>query len=164
MEAQANRNAKVSMIVFDISLVDNSILKYRENIGYIPEIGFIAIINSQKGDYTNLSIAYMLARDIALNAKTIELDKNILAYLVNRIIKDINEIVQVRSLVEQNIDNNRAILKQIEKSIQLMEFNQKYLMQFLETGTLTKKDMLDFYAGEEVKDRFKLIEKEIDEL
>jgi hypothetical protein len=164
IEAQANRNSKVSLIVFDISLVDNSILKFCENVGYIPEIGFIAIIDSQKGNYTNLSIAYMLARDIALNAKTVELDTDILGFLINRIIKDINEIVQVRTLVEKNIDNNRAILKQIEKSIQLMEFNQQYLNRFFETGTLTKKDMLDFYAGEEVKDRFRLIEKEIDDL
>lgn len=164
IEAQANRNSKISLIVFDISVVDNSILKYCENVGYIPEIGFIAIIDSQKGNYTNLSIAYMLARDIALNAKTVELDKDILGFLINRIIKDINEIVQVRSLVEKNIDNNKAILKQIEKSMQLMEFNQQYLNRFFATGTLTKKDMLDFYSGEEVKDRFKLIEKEIEGL
>ncbi len=164
IEAQANRNSKVSLIVFDISFVDNSILKFCENVGYIPEIGFIAIIDSQKGDYTNLSIAYMLARDIAMNAKTLDFDSDILAFLVNRIIKDINEITQIRSIVEKNIDNNKTILKQIEKSMQLMEFNQQYLSKFLETGTLTKKDMLDFYSGEEVKDRFKLIEKQIEEL
>lgn len=57
IESNANRNSKVSLIVFDISLVDNSILKFCENVGYIPEIGFIAIIDSQKGDYSNLVIA-----------------------------------------------------------------------------------------------------------
>jgi len=164
IEADANRNSKVSLIVFDRSLVDNSILKYCENVGYIPEIGFIAIIDSQKGDYDNLIIAYMLARDIALNAKQIDFDKNILAVLVTRILKDINEIRVIKSLVERNIDTNQEILKQIEKSMLLMEFNQKYLSQFLETGTLTKKDLLDFYMGEEVKDQYKLIEKEINEL
>ncbi|NND23544.1 MAG: hypothetical protein HKN86_02520 [Acidimicrobiia bacterium] len=161
IEANANRNSKVSLIVFDISLIDSSILKFCENVGYIPEIGFIAIIDSQKGDYSNLVIAYMLARDIALNAKTVELDKDILVALVKRIIKDINEITEIRSLVQANIDNNKTILKQIEKSMLLMEFNQKYLFQFLETGTLTKKDLLDFYSGEEIKDQYKLIEKGI---
>ena len=164
IEATANRNAKVGLIVFDISLVDNSILKFTENVGYIPEVGFIAIIDSQKGDYSNLMIAYMLARDIALNAKQVELDKDVLAMLITRIVKDINEITTIKNLVERNIDNNREILKQLEKSMLLMEFNQKYLAQFLETGTLTKKDMLDFYMGEGVKDRFKLIEKEINNL
>jgi hypothetical protein len=107
IEANANRNSKVSIIVFDISLIDNSILKYCENVGYIPEIGFISIIDSQKGDYSNLMIAYMLARDIVINAKTIELDKNIMSALVNRIIKDINEITTIKSLVQKNIDNNK---------------------------------------------------------
>ena len=161
IEAQANREAKISLIIFDISLVENSILKNFENVGYIPEIGFVAIINSQKGDYSNLAIAYMLARDIALNAKPIELEKDLLAILVNRIIKDINEVLTIKSLVQNNIDNNKAILKQLEKSILLMEFNQEYLRKFLNDGTLTKKDLLDYYSGEEVKDKYKLIEKEI---
>jgi len=161
IESDVNRNSKVSLIVFDISLVDNSILKFCENVGYIPEIGFIAIIDSQKGDYTNLVIAYMLARDIALNAKNVELDKDVLSVIVTRIIKDINEIKVIKTLVERNIDANQEILKQIEKSMLLMDFNQKYLNQFLQTGTLTKKDLLDFYMGDAVKDEYKMIEKDI---
>ncbi|WP_218823869.1 hypothetical protein [Flavobacterium psychrophilum] len=102
-----------------------------------------------------------MARDIALNAKPIELEKDLLAILVNRIIKDINEVLTIKSLVLNNIDNNKAILKQLEKSILLMEFNQEYLKKFLNDGTLTKKDLLDYYSGEDVKDKYKLIEKEI---
>lgn len=152
------------MIVFDISLVENSILENFENVGYIPGVGFVAIINSQKGDYSNLAIAYMLFRDIALNAKEVELDKDILAMMINRIIKDSKEVLTIKSLVQNNIDNNKAILKQLEKSILLMEFNQDYLKRFLSQGTLTKKDLLDFYSGEDVKDRYRLTEKEINEL
>ncbi|MEL0643310.1 hypothetical protein V6251_02880 [Olleya sp. Ti.3.14] len=164
IESDANRDSRVSVVVFDISLVDNSILKFTDNVGYIPEIGFVAIIDSQKGDYNNLLIAYMLARDIAVNAKKIELDKEVLAVIVTRIIKDINEIKAIKTLVEKNIDNNKNILKQLEKSMLLMDFNQKYLTQFLATGTLTKKDLLEFYMGEEIKDQYKLIEKDINEL
>ncbi|WP_268224512.1 hypothetical protein [Sinomicrobium oceani] len=164
LEAQANRDAKVSLIVFDISLVDNSVLREFENVGYIPGVGLIAIINSQKGDYANLAIAYMLARDIALNAKQIELDKDLLVILVNRLIKDINEITTIKSLVHNNIENNKAILKQLEKSILLMEFNQQYLRKFLADGTLTKEDLLNYYQGEDVKDKYRLIENEINAL
>lgn len=164
IETQANRDSKVSLIVFDISLVDNSILKNFENVGFIPGIGLVAIINSQKGDYSNLAIAYMLARDIALNAKEIELDKDLLTALVNRIIKDINEVLTIKELVENNIENNKSILKQLEKSILLMEFNQEYLKKFLNDGTLTKKDLLDFYTGEDIRDKFRLIEKDINEI
>ena len=106
----------------------------------------------------------MLSRDIALNAKRVDLDKDLLAILVNRIIKDINEVLSIKSLVSSNIENNKAILKQLDKSILLMEFNQEYMRKFLKDGTLTKKDLLDFYSGEEVKDRFKPIEKEINDI
>ncbi len=164
IEAQANRDAKVSLIVFDISVVDNSILKNFDNVGYIPGIGFIAVIDSQKGNYSNLAIAYMLARDIALNAKQVELDKDLLIVLVNRLIRDINDILTVKLLVENNIENNKAILKQLEKSILQMEFNQTYLKKFLKDGTLTKADLMNFYNGDEIKDRFKIIEKEINEI
>ena len=105
-----------------------------------------------------------LARDIALNAKAIEIDKDLLAIIVNRIIKDMNEILLIRSLVESNIENNKSILKQLEKSNLLLEFNQEYMKRFLKDGTLTKKDLLDYYSGEDVKDKFRVIEKEINNL
>ncbi|MCO5256034.1 MAG: hypothetical protein M9926_04670, partial [Lentimicrobium sp.] len=97
-------------------------------------------------------------------AKEIELDKDLLTAIVNRIIKDINEIITIKSLVESNIENNKTILKQLEKSILLMEFNQEYLKKFLNDGTLTKKDLLDFYTGEDIKDKFRMIEKDINEI
>lgn len=70
----------------------------------------------------------------------------------------------VKHLVTANIDNMKQILAQIEKGILLAEFNQRYLIKFLAEGTLTKEDMLAFYAGEEVKERFRLVEREIDDL
>lgn len=164
IEADANRGSKVGIIVFDISLVDASVLKVVDSVGYIQGIGFIAIIDSQKGNYSNLGIAYTLARDIAINAKTLDLDKDILAMMITRIIKDLQEIIKIKSMVQDNIDHNFAILHQLEKSILLMEFNQEYLLKFLKDGTLTKKDLLDFYMGEDVKEKYKVIEKEINSL
>lgn len=164
IEAQANRDGQAGIIVFDASLVDNSILAVVQDLKFIPGIGLIAIIDSQKGDYRNLAIAYMLARDIALNAKTLELDTDVLKIIVNRLIKDSRDMALVKHLVTANIDNMKQILAQIEKGILLAEFNQRYLIKFLAEGTLTKEDMLAFYAGEEVKERFRLVEREIGDL
>ena len=164
IEADANRDSKVSIIVFDVSLADGSILKNIESVGYIPAIGLVAIIDSQSGDYSNLAIAYMLARDLALHAKTLILEKELLSIIINRIIKDINEVIRIKSLVEGNIDHNKEILKQLEKSILLMEFNQEYLLKFLEDGNLSKKDLLDFYMGEDIRQKFSLIEKDINSI
>ena len=164
LESQANRDAITGIIVFDASLIDNAILAYVQNVRFIPSVGFLAIIDSQKGDYRNLSIAYMLARDIALSSNVVELDKAILAIILNRIIKDLHEILTIKKLVLSNIDNNRQILSQLEKSLLLMEFNQVYLSRFLKEGTLSKIDLLEFYSGEEIKDKYKIIEKEIKEI
>lgn len=164
IEAEANRYGRVSMIVFDRSIVDNNILKNYENVGFIPSIGFIVIIDSQRGDYSNLAIAYMLARDIAVNAKDAEVDKDILSILITRIVKDLRQVLSIKNLVENNIENNKTILKELEKGLLLIDFNQAYLSKFLEDGKLTKEDLLAFYQGEEVKDKFKLVESEIDKL
>jgi len=87
-----------------------------------------------------------------------------LTALVNRIIKDINEILTIKTLVENNIENNKSILKQLEKSILLIGFNQEYLKKYLSDGTLTKKNLLDFYTGKDIKDKFRLIEKDTNEI
>lgn len=164
LESDANRNSKVSLIVFDVSLIDGGILKSFDNVGYIPGVGFVAVINSQSGDYTNLAIAYMLARDIVENAIAVDLDKDVLSILINRLIRDVSEIVKIKSLVESNIENNKSILEQLEKSILMMEFNQQYFTKFLTDGTLSKEDLLAFYSSEDIKDRFKLVQKEIRDL
>ena len=45
-----------------------------------------------------------------------------------------------------------------------MEFSQKYFTKFLADGTLSKEDLLEFYFADEIKDRYKLIEKEVKNL
>lgn len=161
LEAQANRESQTGIIVFDISSIDSSILTVTQDVKYIPTVGFIAVVDTLKGDFKNLAIAYTLARDIVLNTKASNLDHNLLRLLVTRIIKDINEITAIKSLVLSNIDNCKKILTQIEKSMLLMQFNQKYLMKYLQDGTLSKSDLLDFYMGEEIKENYKLLEKDV---
>lgn len=145
IESQANRRAKIGILVMDISLTDSSILKKVDSVSYIQGVGLIAIIDAQKGDYTNLAIAYMLARDIAINSKEVNLDTQTLSMIINRIIKDIQDVLSIRNLVNNNISNNINILKMLEKSLLCIEFNQFYLQKFLEDGQLSKEDLLSFY-------------------
>ena len=49
-------------------------------------------------------------------------------------------------------------------SVLAMQFNRDYLHSFLKEGTMTKKDLLAFYSADTIRDRFKLIEKEIESL
>lgn len=82
--------------------------------------------------------------------------------LIQRILKDIKDVQVIRGLVQSNIKNNQQILKNIEKSLMSIEFNQQYLTKYLEDGYLSKADLLEFYQREEIKAKFKLIAKEID--
>ena len=50
----------------------------------------------------------------------------------------------MKNLVEANIKNSKSILKQPEKGIFVIEFNKKYLLKFLNDGTLSKEDLLAF--------------------
>lgn len=158
IEAQANRDGKTAIIVFDIASVSNSVSNAVQNVRFIPQIGFCVIVDSAKGDYTNLVIAYMLARDLVKKATDVELDKDLLALFVNRMIKDIGEVRQIEKLVRGNIQNNKKILEQLEKSMLAMEFTQEYLMKFLSDGTLSKSDLLEFYSGDQIRAKFKEID------
>lgn len=164
IEAKANREGKVSIIVFDRSLASTSICKACESVAFVQGVGLICLIDSQRGDYTNLVIAYLLARDIVLHAKETEIDYKTLEIIIKRIIKTIQSFINIKSLVENNIQNSKKILEEIEKSRLLLEFNEKYLQKFLHDGKLSDTDMLAFYNGEEIKEEYKLIEREIKEV
>ena len=84
--------------------------------------------------------------------------------IIERIIHDLRNILEIKDMVEENIEHNKNIMKHIEKSILSMEFNHEYLINFLKEGTMSKKDLLEFYRGGDLRDRFKAIEKQIDEL
>ncbi|MET4732974.1 hypothetical protein ABIE64_001682 [Thalassospira sp. MBR-102] len=161
IEADANREGKVSIVVLDAEVVDSNLQKEVGYLKYISGIGFVAIIDSQKGDYKNVAIAYLLARDIATKLKVRDVDGDLLGFMISALVRDIISIKSIRSLVEQNISTNKKILSELEKSFLLLEFHEKYFSKFLQDGILTKEDMLSFYNGGDVNDRFKVIEKEI---
>lgn len=164
LETTVNRGANTSIIVFDKTLADASIQRVVDGVTYIDNIGFICIIDYEASDYHNLAIAYNFARRLALrkDGKNIEVD--FVNMLIQRLLKDIRDIQNIEMLVKNNIKNNLQILKNIEKSLLSIEFNQQYLMKYLEDGYLSKVDLLDFYQREEIRSKYKLISKEIESL
>lgn len=167
IETDYNRDTEVSIIVFDINCARNDI-KNTIGVTYIPQIGFVVVVDMQAGRFENLYIAYLLARDIAMNATNTDYDPHLMKIMVNRIIKDVKEIQSVRKMIEDNIEmnnksiqNNNMILKQWEKNLKMMEFNQKYLEKFLKEGTLSKADLFNFYEGCELDESKRLIEAEV---
>ena len=164
LEASVNRDANVSIIVFDKTLADASIQRVVDGVSYINNIGFVCIIDYESSDYHNLAIAYNLARGLALRRDGKNVKVDFVNMLIQRLMKDIRDVQSIEVLIKSNIKNNRQILKNIEKSLLSIEFNQQYLVKYLEDGSLNKADLLDFYQREEIQAKYKLISKEIESI
>lgn len=83
--------------------------------------------------------------------------------LIQRLLKDIRDVQGIEGLVRNNIKNNQQILKSIEKSLLSIEFDQRYLVKYMQDGFLSKQDLLEFYQREDIRIRFKLLEKDIEQ-
>ena len=164
LESTVNRGANASIIVFDKTLADASIQRVVDGVAYIENIGFICIIDYEVSDYHNLAIAYNLARELALrkDGKNVEVD--FVNMLIQRLLKDIRDVQNIEMLVKSNLKNNQQILKNIEKSLLSIEFDQQYLEKYLEDGVLCIADLLEFYQREDIRAKYKLISKEIENL
>lgn len=162
LEASVNRDANASIIVFDKTLADASIQRAVDGVAYINKIGFVCVIDYEASDYHNLTVAYNLARGLALRQDGNNVEVDFVNMLIQRILKDIKDVQAIRGLVQSNIKNNQQILKNIEKGLMSIEFNQQYLIKYLKDGYLSKADLLEFYQREEIKAKFKLIAKEIE--
>ena len=164
LEGSVNRDANASIIVFDKALANATILNAVDGVSYINDIGFVCIIDYLSEDYHNLAIAYMLARSLALRSQGNNVNTEFLNFMIQRLIKDINDIKSIESLVNKNITNNKTILKTIQKSLLSVEFNQKYLTKYLEDGAMTKQDFFDFYMREDIRLKYQSLSSEIDQI
>jgi hypothetical protein len=163
LEAKANRDSVVGMIVFDRSLVDASIIKAVSDVGFIRGVGFVAIVDSQKGDYKNLVIAYLLARDIVLNAKEYETSPEVLTIIVKRILNDLESLKSLEKHVKTIQNSSQSILDELNKGMLSIEFTLQYLNKFIADGKLTKEDLFNFYNAEDVKKKFSALNLELAE-
>jgi len=88
LETSANRNSRVSMMVFDRNNCNSSIAS--QSVLYIPAVGFVVVIDKEKGRFENLFVAYELARKMALqtNATVEQAEQSEL--LIGAIVEQIN--------------------------------------------------------------------------
>jgi hypothetical protein len=154
IESQANRECDQAIIVFDKSSVAASVLKAVGNITYRPKYGFVVIVDSLRGDYQNLGVAYLLARELAAANPSLEIEHDLLLILMDRIISDANRLADIRSLVEDGIKKSQEVLGRLEQGRLSLEFCRKYLEKFLKTGTLTRVDLMEFFHGGDLRAKY----------
>ncbi len=161
IEAQANRECDQAIIVFDRSSAAPALLNRIGNVTFRPKYGFIVIVDSLRGDYQNLGLAYLLARDLAAANPSVEVEHDLLLILMNRIIADANRLADIRSLVEDGIKKSQEVLSRLEQGRLSLEFCRSYLKRFLDTGTLTREDLLTFYQGGDLKAKYQPVQEDI---
>lgn len=164
IEARANREGRASIIVFDREIASPALVKQVDNVSFIPGVGFVVIVDSRRGDYQNLAIAYSLARDICIRPTSEELDRELLSIVVQRVLKDIRDVAKVEVLVRQASSALRGILEQTHKGRLSMEFSQQLLERLLLEGTLTPHDVLALYTGSEPKTKYEAIRQQLSEM
>lgn len=100
LTAIVNREAEVAIIIFDRNNASSTVLGIDEKefgLRFDPEVpAFIALIDPSRDEWSNLLLAYSLARSLAT------LDENILApqrvsMVVGRIVRDLKRLIKVDS-------------------------------------------------------------------
>ena len=157
LEAKANRQSRVGIIVFDRNLVDKSITDQVENAGFIKGVGFVAIVDSQRGDFSNLAMIYDLARDLVRAERTYNAENDTLVLLVKRLLHDLNSMLSVTKQCDAIDKANEAIRDTLKKNLRSFEFTKEYLEKFLKDGELNAGDLFAFYNAEDIKDKFRAL-------
>jgi len=166
IESQINRDAKISIIVYDKSVTTDASLKNLEGVEFIKDIGFVAIIDYERNDFSNLAVAYILARDIAVHAKSVDVKDEALSFLVQRILRDLDEMLKIQSSLESLIKDSQTFAKKVETTVngvkeeilkrQLsIQFTYEFLDRYLKDGQISRQEMFKFYSGDEVRNRYK---------
>lgn len=162
IEAQANRQCAHALIVFDRSSINPALLKRVENITYRAPYGFIVVVDSVRGDYKNLGVAYLVARDMACANPAVDLGGDVLTMLLERIIAEVGKIEGIRGLVKENITTCDKIIARLDQGMLSFQLCRKHLRKFLDEGTLSNADLHEFYTGGDRREKYKEIQHHIE--
>jgi hypothetical protein len=160
LETAANRNTAVNIIVFDEDSVDATVSKQCvDGVRYLGGIGFIVIVSTRRNDFRTLALVYLLARDLVLaGPKQAIADHHVLERIVERLVLVLNDYSTTRKDAEAIIKSANKIITQSERTLRLAENTRDYLKSYLETGELSREQMLDFYQARGVAELMKEFE------
>lgn len=165
LESVVNRDADAAIIVFDREIVDAKLLEEVGSARYIPACGYVCIVESSKGEFTNLFLCYELARTAVLIDRSASQESlAVLTVLIGRFLQDFSVFDAVRRRVKQSVEDQLELLALIEKALLSIEFSKEMFSRFLENGNLTRADILNFYQATEVRARFQELEKDIEKI
>ena len=148
LEMRANRGTDANVIVFDEDNVDATVAAAcTGGVKFIQAVGFIVIISTRRGDFSNLAVVYSISREMALaNIYAQPADGQIMTMIVERLLYLLNDYKSVEkevSSIKKSADKIEASLKKVSQYIVSTE---QYLKHFLESGEPSERQLLDFYS------------------
>jgi len=118
LTALINREAEVSIFVADWNHAHATVRGASDGILFHPEIpGFVALVDRNAGDWTNLKVAYGVARSLALHSASSispaeRTDRTLL--VVKRVIRDLNEVLAIEKSLDSIMTSTNEIGKAVE--------------------------------------------------
>jgi hypothetical protein len=157
----ANRNTTVNIIVFDEDSVDPTVAKTCvEGVRYLAGTGFIVIVSTRRNDFKTLALVYLLARDLVLAEPSSETrDHHILEKIVERLVQVLSDYTSTRKDAEAIIKSAERIISTSEKTLCLVKNTRDYLNEFLTTGDLSQKSLLEFYQAKGAAELINALDK-----
>ena len=162
LETKANRDSPFSIMVYDANLLSSDVRKNVSDVAYLPGIpGFVVIVDSQAGDYSNLLLVYKIARDMAIHhAKgDLDVDAQVIELIVKRILHYIGDVKKVSDVVRKHaksaVDMNKKVQGLLVHAVAHAEYTEDFLKRYLTTKTLTAKDFAEFYFAHPAAERLR---------
>lgn len=163
LESVVNREALIAVIVLDRSIIDPKLLNDVGSIRFVPACGLVCIVDSARGDFSNLLLAYEIARSLVLIDRPVPTESlAVLNMLIGRFLHDFALFEQIKKRVKVSIKDHVELLKLVEQALLSIEFSKNAFTKFIETGQLTKSDLHEFYQAEPLRERFHAIARELD--
>lgn len=162
-ETAANRGSNVNIIVFDVSNADNSVMQRCINgITYEPGLGFIVLIDTLKADFKSLGVAYSLSREITLSkTHQDDLDQNLLKLMLMQMVKLFTDYSSVKSEADSIKKSAGRIIEISERTRLLAEHSAAILSKYLDTGKLTKIEVLEYLQANEPREELNRFKKDL---
>ena len=149
--AAINREADISIIVFDKENCHKEIQDLPQSVTFVPSIpGFIVKIQPKIGDYAALHLAYSVARELSLvGRETIASGR--LNMALDRSFRDMESILNLESHLEKIEGGAKKVNEGVQEIRDLFELTissfkrtQDLLMQEID-GTLSEEDWVQFF-------------------
>lgn len=150
IEARANRDADVAIMVFSAESIDRTISQFTDSVRFVEGIGFIVVVDVMRSDFRALSIGYELARNRALARRRSDIDPTVLEALSRRLCDDLASSMQIKGLLEAAITNCNSAIAQVERSLASAGATHKALQTYVKTGKLDNGQLLELLVPHKV--------------